>query len=101
MWHLYILQCADDSYYVGHTSDLKQRLHDHIKTSGAKHTRLRLPVQLVHSESFREQGEALKRERQVKGWSRAKKKALIAGDKEKLIQLSQSELSKRLRKRAP
>lgn len=77
---VYILKCSDDSFYVGHCSDLQHRLAEHNRGEGAKHTRDRLPVQLVYFEQLETQNEAVHRERQLKRWSRAKKEALIGGD---------------------
>ncbi|MCB9895854.1 MAG: GIY-YIG nuclease family protein [Planctomycetes bacterium] len=79
-FHTYILRCSDGSFYVGHCGDLKDRLAEHSRGEGAKHTRDRLPVELVYSEQFETQADAINRERQLKRWSRAKKEALISGD---------------------
>jgi predicted GIY-YIG superfamily endonuclease len=77
---MYILQCADGSYYIGHTDDLEYRLGQHHAGVLPCYTQKRQPVKLVFSRAFSERIEALEAERQVKGWSRAKKAALIAGD---------------------
>ncbi len=90
---LYILQCADDSYYTGSTNNLSLRLAQHYAGEGSAYTRGRLPVELVYSREFASAHEAFLRERQVKGWSRAKKMALIRGDFEALVTLSKSRLS--------
>ncbi len=76
----YMLHCADRSFYVGHTDDLEKRIakHEHGQIRG--YTSRRLPVKLVWSEEFPSRYEALQAERQIKGWSRAKKLALIRGD---------------------
>jgi len=79
MWFVYILRCADDSFYVGETGDVDLRLREHNKGSAAAHTAKRRPVQLVYVEQHESRLHALHRERQPKGWSRPKKKALIAG----------------------
>jgi predicted GIY-YIG superfamily endonuclease len=75
-----MLYCADRSFYVGHTDDLEHRMaaHQHGEIKG--YTSTRLPVKLVWSEEFPSRYEALVAERQIKGWSRAKKLALIRGD---------------------
>jgi len=86
--HVYILRCADGSYYVGLTEDLKGREDAHNNGRGSKYTFLRRPVQLVYSESYESLEEAVGRERQLKRWSRTKKKALIHGDASRLKQLS-------------
>ena len=76
----YILKCRDGSYYTGHTDNLESRIAQHQSGQLKGHTHSRRPVQLVWSEGFDSRYEALSAERQIKGWSRAKKEALIAGD---------------------
>jgi putative endonuclease len=91
MLHLvYILKCSDDSCYVGVTSDLNQRVYKHNVGEGAKWTSLRRPVKLAYSEQHESESEALRRERQIKGWTRAKKEALIAGESAALKLLSKT-----------
>ncbi|MDD5218799.1 MAG: GIY-YIG nuclease family protein [Candidatus Omnitrophica bacterium] len=90
MWFVYILLCSDESYYVGSTSDIERRLTEHQNQKGSHYLRSRLPVKLCYQESLETRDSALKRERQIKGWSRAKKTALIAGDYFRLIRLSKS-----------
>jgi putative endonuclease len=90
---LYILRCADGSYYTGSTNNLPLRLAEHQTGEGSAYTRCRLPVELVYSQEFPSEHEAFLRERQVKGWSRAKKQALIRGDFEALVELSKSRSS--------
>ena len=87
---LYILRCADDSYYTGSTNNLALRLAQHQAGEGGVYTRHRLPVSLVYTQEFPSEHDAFLRERQVKGWSRAKKEALIRGDFESLVELSKS-----------
>ena len=77
---IYILRCADGSYYTGHTDNLEKRMAEHQTGTIPCHASKRLPVELVFSEEFQSRVEALERERQVKGWSRSKKEALIRGD---------------------
>lgn len=79
-FYAYLLRCADGSYYAGHTEDLDVRLAQHRDGSIPGYTLKRRPVTLVWSERFPEREEALAAERQIKGWSRAKKEALITGD---------------------
>src|SRR5437868_2813517 len=76
----YILRCADGSYYVGHTDDLEARVAAHHSGLIEGYTQKRRPVTLVWSQEFSERDEAFRAERQIKGWSRAKKEALIRGD---------------------
>ena len=87
--YVYILRCADGSYYVGLTEDLKGRENAHNNGRGSTYTFLRRPVQLVYSESYDSLEEAIGRERQLKRWSHAKKKALIVRDAPRLKQLSE------------
>jgi putative endonuclease len=74
---MYILQCADGTYYTGSTNDLNKRLWEHNNFLGANYTRKKHPVKLVYSEEFNRIDDAFYREKQVQGWSHAKKKALI------------------------
>ncbi|MBN2583080.1 MAG: GIY-YIG nuclease family protein [Planctomycetes bacterium] len=76
----YILRCSDGSYYVGHTDDLAQRVAWHNQGHGSTWTAKRRPVTLIYSEPHATETEAVRREKQIKRWSRAKKDALIAGD---------------------
>jgi len=88
--YVYILRCSDNSFYVGSTLNLKGRVRAHNQGWGAAYTFRRRPVRLVYSEMFQSEAEAVARERQVKGWSRAKKEALVAGNLQKLKRLSAS-----------
>jgi putative endonuclease len=88
---VYILRCADGSYYVGsHRGwDVQARVHEHNLGSNPKaYTARRLPVVLVWSEHHDRVTDAIAAERRLKGWSRAKKEALIRGDIEELRRLS-------------
>jgi putative endonuclease len=91
---MYILQCSDGSYYVGSTVDVEKRVWQHQQGEGAKYTSKRLPVELVFAEEFPRIDEAFQREKQVQGWSRAKKEALIRGDYDALPDLSSSKSDK-------
>jgi predicted GIY-YIG superfamily endonuclease len=75
--YMYILECSDGSYYTGSTNDLERRLAQHQNGEGANHTKKHLPVKLVYFEEFQRIDEAFYREKQVQGWSRKKKEALI------------------------
>lgn len=79
-FYAYIVLCNDGSYYAGHTDDLDMRIAQHQAGSLGGYTAKRLLVKLVWSDSFPSRDEAFAAERRIKGWSRAKKKALIAGD---------------------
>ena len=76
----YMLRCANHSYDVGHTDNLDQRIAQHHAGEYPGHTRHRRPVTLVWSQDFPARDEAFAAERQVKGWARAKKEALIRSD---------------------
>ena len=76
---MYILECCDESYYTGSTTNLELRLAQHQSGEGANHTKKRLPVKLIYFEEFERIDEAFYREKQVQGWSRSKKEALIKG----------------------
>ncbi|GAA4444587.1 hypothetical protein GCM10023091_35020 [Ravibacter arvi] len=76
---MYILECADKSYYTGSTNNLELRLLQHEAALGASYTKKRLPVILAYYEEYARIDEAFYRERQVKGWCRQKKDALING----------------------
>ena len=88
--YMYILGCGDGSFYTGSTTDLHVRLEQHSSGKGAQHTMARLPVKLLHYEAFDRISKAFAREKQVQGWSWAKKSALIRGDISELRRLSQS-----------
>ena len=66
MWYAYILKCADNSYYLGHTDDLDQRLKTHSSSRGPKWTTSRRPVKLVYQEKHDNRAQVIKRERQMK-----------------------------------
>lgn len=85
---MYILECCDGSYYTGSTNNLEMRLAQHQAGDGANHTKKRLPVKLVYFEEFARVDEAFYREKQVQGWSRKKKEALIHGMPEHLHELA-------------
>ena len=87
---MYILKCCDGSYYTGSTDNLELRLQQHQNGEGANHTRKRLPVELVYFEEFQRIDEAFYREKQVQGWSRTKKEALISRKFEQLPELSKN-----------
>lgn len=79
MNYTYILRCADGSYYPGWTTDPERRLKEHNAGKGAKYTRSRLPVEIVHLEEFETKEEAMRRERQIKQLTRQQKQELIDG----------------------
>lgn len=89
-FHAYLLRCRDGTYYAGHTDDLELRIAQHQSGALGGYTATRLPVTLVWSDQFATRDEAFATERKLKGWSRAKKEALIAGDWERLRVLSRN-----------
>lgn len=93
---VYLLRCGDRSYYCGHTDDLDIRMHQH-SNGVIGYTAGRKPLTLVWQAVCEQRVEALALERQIKGWSRAKKEALIAGDWTRISQLSKSKSSDALR----
>ncbi|MEI6179198.1 MAG: GIY-YIG nuclease family protein, partial [Chloroflexales bacterium] len=90
MPYMYILECGDGSYYTGSTKDLECRLWQHEQGLGARHTAKRLPVKLVYCEYYDRVEDAFYREKQVQGWGRRKKQALIEGATDKLVVLSRN-----------
>ena len=84
MYFVYMVRCADGTLYTGYARDPAARVEVHNSGKGAKYTRARLPVSLVYSEQCESLSAALKRERQLKPWSRAQKEALVAGDEQAL-----------------
>ena len=88
--YMYILECSDASYYTGSTKNLERRLWEHQNSRGANYTKKRLPVKLVYFEEYSRIDEAFYREKQVQGWSRKKKEALINNEHYKLSKLSQN-----------
>jgi len=86
----YILRCNDGSYYTGHTEDLETRMVQHQRGALGGYTAKRLPMVLLWSQDFPTRDEAFEAERQIKGWSRAKKEALIAGDWSRVTELARN-----------
>jgi len=84
----YMLKCADDSFYIGHTDHLEQRMAAHGTGALRCYTSNRRPVSLVWSQEFATREEALAAERQLKGWSRKKKEALVHGDWQEIRRLA-------------
>ncbi len=76
----YMLQCADGSYYVGHTDDLEKRLAEHEAGGKCGYTETRRPARLCWSQEFATREAALAAELHIKPWNRAKKLALVSGD---------------------
>ncbi len=89
MFWVYILRCADGSYYTGHTDNLERRIGQYQTRECAGYTLTRHPLELAWSQVCSTREEALSAERQIKGWSR-KKKAMMRGDWAEVSRLAQS-----------
>lgn len=76
-WHIYIIRCSDNTFYTGITTDVPRRVQEHNQMKGGMYTRNRTPVELAYQEPHPSKSSALKREIQIKKWSRAKKVKLI------------------------
>jgi len=89
MFYIYILKCSDGSFYTGHTESLDKRIEQHQQASFSNcYTAKRLPCELVYQASFDSRKQSLSIERQVRGWSRQKKRALINDDWIEIARLS-------------
>ncbi|WP_370172156.1 TrmJ/YjtD family RNA methyltransferase [Sphingobium abikonense] len=100
-FHTYMLRCADGSYYLGHTDSLDARIGQHQSGDIAGYTHSRRPVSLVWQQDFGSREEAIAAEQQIKGWSRKKKEALIAGDWELISTLARKSFDTGLRQAQP
>lgn len=78
--YIYIVKCKDGSLYTGYAKDVTQRVAKHNNGQGAKYTKIRRPVQLVYQEMFATKSEALKREYEIKAYTRQQKLELISED---------------------
>uniref|UniRef100_A0A832D1I1 GIY-YIG nuclease family protein n=1 Tax=Ignavibacterium album TaxID=591197 RepID=A0A832D1I1_9BACT len=87
-YYVYILKCADNSYYTGVTNNLERRIYEHNSGEIDGYTSSRRPVELVYSERFSDINDAIRFEKQIKGWSRKKKEALIKRDFDLLVELA-------------
>jgi putative endonuclease len=87
--YMYILKCANDSYYTGSTKQLDIRIAQHQAGEGANHTKKYGPVELVYFEEYDRIDTAFYREKQIQGWSRKKKEMLISGKPELLPSLAE------------
>ncbi|MFW5898773.1 MAG: GIY-YIG nuclease family protein [Candidatus Saliniplasma sp.] len=77
MWFVYMLRLNDDSLYTGITKDIDRRIKEHEEGRGSKYVRGRTPVKLVYSERCTNRSEALKREAEIKSWSKSKKENFV------------------------
>jgi len=88
--YIYILKCFDDAYYTGSTIDLEKRIEQHQNGLGANYTKKRLPIKLIYLEEYDRIDLAFNREKQIQGWSRKKKEALILKTHNDLPRLSKN-----------
>lgn len=86
--YVYILKCSNGTYYTGSTTDLSKRIAQHQAGEGANHTKKYLPVELIYYEEYPRIDEAFYREKQIQGWNRKKKEALINGQLDTLPRLA-------------
>lgn len=86
---VYILKCSNNQYYTGSTIDLEKRIAEHLEGKGSNFTRKHKPVELVYQEEFSNIESAFNREKQIQGWSRKKKEALIFDNNKALNKLAE------------
>ena len=98
---VYILKCSDGAFYTGCTTNLSQRLSEHNDGRFPGYTSKRRPIHLVWQFELPDINQAIRLERQLKGWSRRKKEALIKGDIELLHELAQSKEMRKRREKRP
>lgn len=79
-WYVYILECADQTFYTGITTDIERRLAEHEQGKGAKYTKGRSPLTLVYSEKYKNRSEATKREIEIKALPKESKIVLLTSD---------------------
>ncbi len=90
-YYVYILKCSDDSYYTGFTNNIERRLGEHFSGLNKNcYTYNKRPLELVWFETFNDVNNAIAIEKQIKGWSRRKKEALINEDWDKLVEYSKN-----------
>ncbi len=85
---MYILKCSDNTFYTGSTWNLEKRLYEHRNGLGENYTKKRLPIELVYFEDCERIDDAYYREKQIQGWSHAKKQALIEQNYDKIHELA-------------
>ena len=85
---MYILICSDDTYYTGSTKYLEKRIEEHQNGKGANYTKKKLPVHLIYFEEYDRIDFAFNREKQIQGWGRKKKEALMNGESHLLPELA-------------
>lgn len=80
--YVYVVQCTDGTFYTGYTTNVRRRIKEHNNGDGAKYTRGRNPVSLVHTEEFETQSKAMQREYEIKQLSKSAKQKLAEGEKD-------------------
>lgn len=80
--HVYVVECADGTLYTGYTIDVERRLEEHNAGEGARYTRGRTPVELVHAETYESRSAAYAREAEIKAMRRTEKLALVNGSRD-------------------
>lgn len=88
MFHCYLLKCADGTYHVGHTDDMEKRFAEHQSGAFPGYTYKRRPVELMWNDMFQNRVDAKLAEKQIKGWSRAKREALAERDWNQVSELA-------------
>jgi putative endonuclease len=78
--YVYIVECRDGTYYTGYTTDVERRVEEHNAGEGAKYTRSRTPVEVVHVEAYGSKSAAMSREYRIKQFRRSRKERLVAED---------------------
>ncbi len=86
--YVYILKCSNDQYYTGSTININERVANHFEGKGANFTKKYPPIKLVYIKGYQNIEEAFRREKQIQGWSRKKKEALINNNENELSNLS-------------
>jgi putative endonuclease len=92
-WFVYILECANGALYVGSTEDVEKRFIRHVAGNASDFTRRHCPIRILFREEYPTLEAAVRRERQLKGWKKAKKLALAAGNVSRVKQLARSHSS--------
>ena len=88
-YYVYIVQCTDNSYYTGVTNDIERRIAEHNQGEDKQaYTYRKRPVKLVWHEYYNDINQGIEKEKQIKGWNRKKKEALINNDFDQLVALS-------------
>jgi putative endonuclease len=101
MWFVYVIRCADQSFYTGVTTDAERRIDEHNDGSGARYTRARGPVELVYLERVKDRGSALRREHEIKRMTAAGKRAMVESARRKKARRKERAKARRLAETTP